>query len=63
MQRTLRKSVGANVGAEFRVVIKLRVLNNLGGEFESLRPASLSDSAHLIGPLLAYISAQQQGLR
>lgn len=40
MQRTPRKSVGANVGAEFRVVIKLRVLNNLGGEFESLRPAT-----------------------
>lgn len=40
MQWTLRRSVGVNVGAEFRVVIKIGVLNALGGEFESLRPAS-----------------------
>lgn len=37
MQWTLRRSVGVNVGAEFRVVIKIGVLNALGGEFESLR--------------------------
>lgn len=43
MQWTLRRSVGVNVGAEFRVVIKIGVLNALGGEFESLRPASVRD--------------------